>query len=176
MNHARTFRRDRGQWSRAMMAAVCLFAALALPGCDRAGTRDEGAADQAARAAEVRAASAAWDAAHNAGDVAALMELYADSAVSMPYDRPAIVGRTAIADDMRSFFQDYTATHATEIVGLEITGDWAIERGRYSLSSTPRDGGTAMGEVGKHIVVRHRVNGAWKIHWEIWNLDSARVP
>ena len=176
MNHDRTLRRHRGEWPRATMAVLCLFAVLAVPGCDRVTTRDQAAPDDAARAAEVRAASAAWDAAHNAGDVAALLELYADSAVSMPYDRPAIVGRAAIADDMRSFFQDYTATHATEIVGLEISGDWAVERGRYTLSSTPRDGGTPMAEAGKHVVVRHRENGAWKIHWEIWNLDSARVP
>jgi ketosteroid isomerase-like protein len=158
-----------------------LLAAVTWLGCERSGTQQAG--PDPAQVAQVRRASEAWDAAHNAGDVGALMELYSDSAVSMPYDRPALVGRAAIAEDMRKFFQDYRATHKTEILGLEIVNDWAIERGHYTLTSGPRDvGGLPLSdppvnaEVGKHIVVRHRENGDWKIHWEIWNLDSTRVP
>lgn len=153
-----------------------LILALLALGCGRSATPDTATQDLSARAAEARSASVAWDSAHNAGEVAALMELYADSAVSMPYDRPALVGRTAIADDFRSYFHDYRAEHHTQILSLEIAGDWAIERGRYTLATTPRDGGTIVSEAGKHVVVRHRVGDAWKIHWEIWNTDQPRTP
>ena len=63
-------------------------------------------------------------------------------------------------------------THKTEIVSLEVSGDLAVERGRYQLSATPKANGAAITETGKHIVVRRRVDGSWKIQWEIWNVDS----
>jgi ketosteroid isomerase-like protein len=93
-----------------------------------------------------------------------------------PTTGPALAGRTAIADDFRALFHDYRGEHHTEVLALEVTGDWAIERGRYTLATTPRDGGTIVSEEGKHVVVRHRVDGAWKIHWEIWNTDQPRTP
>jgi ketosteroid isomerase-like protein len=158
-----------------LLPAGLLLGALAF-GCGRGATPSGTTEDDPARAAEVRAASVAWDSAYNAGEVAALVELYADSAVSMPYDRPALAGRTAIADDFRALFHDYRGEHHTEVLALEVTGDWAIERGRYTLATTPRDGGTIVSEEGKHVVVRHRVDGAWKIHWEIWNTDQPRTP
>ena len=130
---------------------------------DAGGNRDE---------AGVRAASAGWDAAHNAGDAARLSALYVDTAVSMPYNRPAIQGRTAIAQDFREFFAGFKAHHATTIESLQIAGDRAIERGRYELKVTPRAGGETVIEVGKHIVIRRQVNGAWLIESEIWNTDA----
>ena len=134
--------------------------------------RDDPAATAAARADAVRQASTAWDAAHNAGDVARLMTLYAESPVSMPFNRPALEGRNAIEADFRAFFDEVAATHTTTIVALEVTGDWAIERGRYELALTPKKGGAAVKETGKHIVVRRLIDGAWKVVWEIWNTDA----
>lgn len=124
---------------------------------------------------QVRAASAAWDQAHDAGDAKRLIQLYSETAVSMPYGRPAIEGRSAIEADFREFFAAHTARHKTSIVSLEVLGDWAIERGKYEFSATPKAGGAPMREAGKHIVVRRNIAGAWKVQWEIWNTD-APVP
>ena len=137
--------------------------ALALAGCQPAGAALEA----------VRSASAAWDQAHNAADLGRLSPLYDNAAVSMPYHRPALEGRAAIEADFRELFSAFNATHKTTIVGLEISGDWAIERGKYELSMTPKSGGPTVKELGKHIVVRRKVDGAWKVHWEIWNTDAA---
>lgn len=122
---------------------------------------------------EVRAASAAWDGAHNSGDVTGLTALYAEDAVSMPYYGPAIEGRAAIQGDFQAFFADFDAIHETTIVGLQIAGDWAIERGEYTLEATAKDGSESFEEAGKHIVVRQRTDDGWKVVWEIWNLDEA---
>ncbi len=139
-------------------------------GCGAATT---GAArDTAADEAAVRAASAAWDEAHNAGDVARLMDLYTPSAVSMPYNRPALEGRAAIEADFKAFLQEATPHHSTAIVSVVVTDDWAIEYGRYRLTVTPKGSGPTTTEAGKHIVVRRRIDGAWKVHWEIWNTDA----
>jgi len=41
------------------------------------------------------------------------------------------------------------------------------------LSVSPKAGGQALNELGKHIVIRRKVDGAWKVQWEIWNTDAA---
>jgi ketosteroid isomerase-like protein len=143
------------------LIAIAVLAVAASSACRSRASDDEA----------VRAASRAWDRAHNAGDAAALGRLYAENAVSMPNNRPALEGRLAIEDDFRSFFKDVAATHATTIVSLEISGDLAVERGRYELSSTAKAGGPPTIERGKHIVVRRRLPDGWKIAWEIWNTD-----
>lgn len=147
------------------VAAAAVIALTLLP-----VVRAESPAD-AERA--VRAASAAWDEAHNAGDVLQLLAFYSSDAVSMPYGRPALTGRAAIESDFRAFFAEFTATHRTTIDALVVTGEWAIERGRYQLSATPRTGGAPLSESGKHIVVRRLLDGTWKVQWEIWNTDAA---
>ena len=130
-------------------------------------------AEERSRDAEaVRAASRAWDTAHNAGNVAALITLYAGDAVSMPFGRPPLEGRAAIEADFRSFFAEFTADHRTTIVALELAGDVAIERGTYELSIRPKNGTPGTSERGKHIVVRRRTDEGWQIQWEIWNTNS----
>jgi uncharacterized protein (TIGR02246 family) len=128
--------------------------------------------DLAADEAAVRAASAAWDDAHNAGDAVRLAALYAEDAVSMPPNRPAIEGRPAIAADFHSFFAGARAHHRTQIVSLVIARDWAIERGQYRLTTVTKETGVAAEETGKHVVIRRRVDGDWRIHWEIWSADT----
>jgi len=127
-------------------------------------------------ASAIRSASEAWDRAHNAGDIDSLMRLYAESAVSMPFERPALECRTAIEADFRQLFRDADARHQTTIVSLEVSGEWAIERGRYEFSMVPRTGGESHRESGKHIVVRRRTDDGWKIQWEIWNTDAPVKP
>lgn len=153
------------------VAATTITLALALTACQPSAPAPASANASAADAA--RAASVTWDEAHNAADLTRLMQLYSDSAVSMPYNRPALEGRSAIEADFRDFFGGFNADHKTTIVSLEVAGDWAIERGKYELSATPKAGGPTVNELGKHIVVRRKVDGAWKIQWEIWNTDAA---
>jgi len=150
------------------LAMSLAFVAACQPTAERT-TRESGIASLEG---PVRAASLAWDDAHNAGDLNRLMRLYSDDAVSMPYGRPALEGRTEIEADFRDFFTTFTAHHQTTIVALEVVGDWAIERGAYQSSATPNAGGVPMRESGKHIVIRRKIDGSWKVQWEIWNTDT----
>jgi uncharacterized protein (TIGR02246 family) len=113
-----------------------------------------------------------WDEAFNTGDVVALVSLYDENAVSMPFDRPAIEGRAAIEADFAGFFADFTARHETTIASNRVANDLAVEHGTYTLVITPRGDGEPVTEVGKHLVVRRLVDGQWKIGWEIWNRDA----
>lgn len=160
-------RTPMGRLALLMMAA--LFGGAVIAGC---GDGEADGDDATAALAEVRAASADWDEAFNAGDLSGLMSLYGDEAVSMPYYGPALEGKATIEADFAGFFEGFDAEHATTIVGLEIGGDWAIERGQYTLSVSAKDGSESWEEAGKHIVVRRRAADGWRVVWEIWNLDD----
>lgn len=153
--------------AHAVVGVVLAFAlGLLALGCGGEST------DVAAIESEVRAASVAWDEAHNAGDLDRLMSLYAEDAVSMPFERPALEGKDAVEEDFGAYFADFDARHKTTIVGLEIADDWAIERGAYTLTATAKDGDGGFEEAGKHIVVRRKDGDGWKVVWEIWNVDA----
>jgi uncharacterized protein (TIGR02246 family) len=121
-------------------------------------------------ATSVAAASQAWDAAFNAGDVDRLMSRYTADAVSMPPGRPALVGRDAIAADFKAFFDGHSAEHETLEPVRDVMADTAIERAEYTMDINP-DGGEPISEEGKHIVVYSRGDdGIWRVTWEIWNV------
>lgn len=134
------------------------------------------------RALEVQSASSmdedglaraiqAWDEAHDADDVDALVALYAEGEISMPSHRPAVTGRAALERDFRAFFDDFDAEHHATIRVLMV-GGWTIEHGNYTLSMTPREGGETHRKQGKHVMVRERIDGEWRTVWEIWKTDS----
>jgi len=120
------------------------------------------------RESQIREASKAWDEAFNAEDHSALMELYADEAVSMPPGIPALEGKEVIGQDFEYIFETYNWKHETTIVDLLISGNVAVERGAYTMSS--EEGETL--EAGKHIVVRQKHGNAWLVVREIWNWNT----
>ena len=121
---------------------------------------------------EIHEASAAWDEAFNAGDLAQLLALYADDAVDMPPGMPALKGIDAIAGDLQYVLETFDAHHETSIVDVKIGGDLALERASYTMELIPKAGGDTIKEVGKHLVVRQKVGDEWKVLWEIWNSDG----
>ena len=132
----------------------------------------QGTSALAAQEAQMRAASAAWDEAFNAGDLERLTALYAEDAVDMPPGFPALEGIEAISGDLQYIFETFEARHQTSIVDLKIDGDLALERANYSMTMIPKAGGETVTEVGKHIVVRQKIGNEWKVLWEIWNTDG----
>ena len=87
--------------------------------------------------AEVRAASAAWDEAFNAGDLSQLLALYTDDAVDMPPGLPALEGIDAVAGDLQYVLDTFDAHHETSIVDIKIDGDIALERAGYTMELIP---------------------------------------
>lgn len=126
-----------------------------------------------ARKDEVRAASAAWEAAYNARDVDLLMEQYTEDAVSMAPGFPASVGSKAVRADLEAFLAEFEVDHTTEIKEIIIVDDLAIERADYADAVAPI-GGEAETEHGKHVVIRRLGDdGQWRVLWEIWNANQA---
>jgi uncharacterized protein (TIGR02246 family) len=148
-------------FSGVLLGAMALVA-IAMP-ATRVMSADTGPEGQ------IRSATAAWNDAYNSADLDRLMALYAEDAVSMPPGRPALEGRAAIESHFQSLFATFVAHHETSIVDLELAGDLAIERGRYTATFTPKDGNAPNSEIGKYLVVRRQAGNVWRIVWEIWN-------
>ena len=70
----------------------------------------------------------AWDAAFNAGDVDALMALYAADSLSLPPGR-APMDNTALRADLEALFADYSAEHISTFVSGHAEGNTFVEYG-----------------------------------------------
>jgi len=117
-------------------------------------------------------ASRDWDRFFNAGEVASLVELYAEDAISMPPNAPTLRGRKALRADFESFLTANVARHETYVDEFLRDGNLAIERARYRFTYRSRAGGAEKNESGRHVQIRRRIDGKWRIVLEIWNLDT----
>jgi len=111
-------------------------------------------------------------AAYNAGDAAAVAALYADDAISMPDHHAALTGKAEIESYLRDTFGKYNSNITITPGETEVMGDVAHEHGTFTVSMTPKDGGNAMTDTGKYLVILKRgSDGRWLLHHDIDNTD-----
>ena len=112
-------------------------------------------------------------------DNAAVMALWTDDAVDLlPGMRP-LVGKTAIAawlDGVTAQMHDYKLTaYDIDFQELKISGDWAFEWGISKETVIPPNGGKAVDNPGKILLILHRdTDGQWKFRQEMWNSSPAQ--
>uniref|UniRef100_A0A183C5I7 DUF4440 domain-containing protein n=1 Tax=Globodera pallida TaxID=36090 RepID=A0A183C5I7_GLOPA len=107
--------------------------------------------------------------AFNAGNAKGAAEIYDPDGFFMPNGHSPVKGRSGI----EKFFQKDMADGVTsaQIITEEVngSGDWAFERGSYHLECAR---GT---ESGAYLQVWKKINGAWLIHNDCFNvIQSAR--
>lgn len=95
---------------------------------------------------------------------------YAEDAVSLPPGFPASIGRETIQSDFEFLFDNYDIEREFELVAYEINGDTATRRGEWTQTLTPTDGSEAIVETGRCVLGWEKIDGEWKVAWEIWNL------
>jgi ketosteroid isomerase-like protein len=115
--------------------------------------------------------AAAYQAAYNVGDVAKLASFYAEDATSMPPNRPAVQGRTAIVETLRRNLADDPAAMVLIPVESAIVGARAYEVGRRVMTWKS---GVVLNE--KYTRIYKWEGDEWKIAYFIWNSDSAAGP
>jgi ketosteroid isomerase-like protein len=96
---------------------------------------------------------------------------YAEDAVAMPPNAPAVQGRAAILEMAESW---PTVTAFSPMVA-EIDGcrDLAFLRGSYTFSVMPEGVPEPLEDTGKYIEIwRQQADGSWLIAAEIWNSDN----
>jgi len=142
----------------ALVFSACMSSSTATAPMASASPEDVGAA--------IRANAEAFDSAMRAGNTDAFMALYADDAVLLPPNSPAMPGRDAI----RQFWSGLLAMGKTDVNlmvdDVYTSGDLAIERGRFELTTPFKDSG-------KYIVVWRNRGGTWQIIDDIFNSNLA---
>ena len=110
-----------------------------------------------------------YEYAFQANDVDKVIEFYAQDAISLPPGFPPSTGREAIEADLRWFFGEFTLDRSFVLVDYEVVGNYATRLGEWTQTLTPKAGGDPILEVGRCVVGWRKINGEWKVVWEIWN-------
>lgn len=128
------------------------------------------AVDTAADEAALKATTATWLAAYNAGDVEEIVALYAEDGVLMPPHAPVAQGHAAI----RAFISADTA--GAKAAGIKlvpgastagVVGNTGWETGSYTVT----DASGATVDSGSYMSVSHKQNGRWLYHRDMYNSD-----
>lgn len=132
------------------------------------------AVDTEADKAAIRARLADVAAAHNAADAEAWANGATDDIVLMPDGGPSVVGRAAILEWVQGFYAAYRISDmTTEAEEIEIVGDLAYSRDRFTATLTPTAGGEPMRMDGKEIAIwRRQPDGGWKASRVIFNSNT----
>ncbi|MCE9601450.1 MAG: SgcJ/EcaC family oxidoreductase [Gemmatimonadetes bacterium] len=158
---------------RSSWIAVAALSALAMA-CEKPESEEMDdaptAAEIAAARSAIEAANAASLAAVTAGDVTKFLTNYADDAVFLFPNAPAMRGHAEIEAGLKAMMEGATFTDmkfTTEDVMLG--GDIAVETGSNEMTITPK-GGKAMVDKGKYITVwKRQADGSWKVVRDISN-------
>jgi uncharacterized protein (TIGR02246 family) len=110
----------------------------------------------------------------NVGDAGAWVAQFTDDGVQMPPNAPANVGRSAIEAWSQGFMSLFRLEFALGVDEVHVFGEWAFERGTYTISLHPKSGDLPpMKDMGKHITIYQRKAGVgWRIARDIWNTSN----
>jgi ketosteroid isomerase-like protein len=151
-----------------LLAGLVIAAATA---CSSPATTPQTDANTAAAETTIRAGTATWNDAYNAGEVDKIVALYTDDTVVMPPNVPAIVGRDALKAYL---VKDMAAARAAGLIAKDgtssvgVSGDLAWHAG----SSSVVDASGKTVETGSYVEVWRRTNGQWLMVRDIWNDDA----
>lgn len=142
------------------LTSVALFGFLSLSACAEPAEVDY--------MAEIKAANVNFETSYNAGDAAGVGSLYTEDAILLPPGSPAVSGSEATVAFWQAVMDSGLA--GVDLIEDEVSGmgDTAIERGH--LIGFDADGNQIA--TGKYIVVWKKEGGTWKLHHDIWNMDS----
>jgi uncharacterized protein (TIGR02246 family) len=121
------------------------------------------------------------EAAENAGDATAVVDMLADDAVIMAPNQLVQEGKPACAAFLADVIPGLQAEFDRHIeyvsAEVRVIGDFGFDRGGFSFTAAPRSGGARSRETGKYLFLYSRaLDGSWKIARAIVNLDDAGEP
>jgi len=121
----------------------------------------------------VKDTAPAYDKFANAGDAASLAaEFYAPDGIRMDPNQPASAGTAAIRATLEKSYAQSTENVRNVIDDVRVAGAFAMAKGTFEGTSTPKAGGAAVPVKGKFVTLYERqANGSWKAVWDIFNSD-----
>ncbi|MEZ4861720.1 MAG: DUF4440 domain-containing protein [Caldilineaceae bacterium] len=118
---------------------------------------------------QINSTNAAFVAALQRGDSAAMAATYTEDAQLLPPGAPVISGKAAIQAFWQGALDMGVGDGVLETLELEVHGDTAWEMGQGVLKTKA---GQAI-DTAKYIVIWKQVNGTWKWHRDIYNSSQA---
>jgi uncharacterized protein (TIGR02246 family) len=121
----------------------------------------------------VKDTAPAYDKFANAGDAAGLASnFYAADAVRMDPNQPASAGTEAIRASLEKSYAQSSEQIRNVIDDVRVAGSFAVAKGTFEGTSTPKAGGAAAPVKGKFVTLYHKeADGSWKGVWDIYNSD-----
>jgi ketosteroid isomerase-like protein len=115
----------------------------------------------------------AYDKFANAGDAASMAsEFYAPDAIRMDPNQPSSSGTAAIRASLEKSYAQSTENVRNVIDDVRVAGGFAMAKGTFEGTSTPKAGGAAAPVKGKFVTLYERQGtGPWKAVWDIYNSD-----
>lgn len=105
-----------------------------------------------------------------AGDVELLLSLRTGDFISIPPNRPSVVGKEAVGDFLTEVHKQ-TDTELTFISDeITIYGDWAHDRGTLKGTATPKNNGESVNFEGTYLfILKRQVDNSWKYSLAMWS-------
>lgn len=123
----------------------------------------------------IRAQTLAWGKAFNGGDAKGVTAQYADDALVMPPNAPAVSGKAAILDFFTKEVAGAKAGGAVFVINpktdVGVSGKTGWESGSYKVTVKG-----AIVETGKFLSVSRKKDGRWLYYRDTWNADAPPPP
>jgi uncharacterized protein (TIGR02246 family) len=106
-------------------------------------------------------------------DATTFVSFYADDAVLMHPNQPAIQGRNAIRASLEEMFRlpNLSFSFTPTRIDVAEAGDFAYETGTYRFAADMQ--GTRLNDEGKYVTVWKKIGADWKIVSDINNSDRS---
>lgn len=113
----------------------------------------------------------------SSGDLEPLMSVYSDDVIMMPPNQPERVGKAAVRSMWQDLLRDFTVHVSVSTEEVKVLGEWAFERGTFTMELIPRAGGAPLQDIGKYLDVLHQqADGSYKYSRLCFNSSQTPNP
>jgi len=123
----------------------------------------------------VETALKSYEAALNANDIDAILDLYGAEPVFMPQHAPALVGRDAVRAGYAHVFSTIKLAIRFDVHEVVTAGDWAWARTSSAGRTRILANGAEIQEANNELFVFRKEGGAWKIHRYLFSTNQPRA-
>jgi len=116
---------------------------------------------------DLAARAATWEKEYNAGNLAAVVGLYAADGCRMPPNQDAVHGSEAILAQLKAGKDRGLAKVKIAVTAAETSGDLGYGTGTYEVMGAD----DSHIDHGKWMLVEKKVSGTWKTQCDIFNSD-----
>ena len=108
----------------------------------------------------------------NDEDIEALSRLTTEGHIMLAPNRPPLIGKTANDESNGRAFELFEIDETWTPVETHIAGDWAWQRGSFTVAATPRAGNETSRTAGSFLRIYERQpDGSWRMTRDMFNSD-----